>query len=262
MQVPPSIELSGLIRHYLFLNIAEATTLKLRLFSDGNAGIVLNSYTNLILDSRPLPEAFLYGQITKYKEVYCQGPAQLSIIVFHSHGLHRILNTPASELNNKIIPLADLFGAAGITLQRDIAATGELSEKINYMEDFVRKIANRHQSAGDPLVTTALDFIQRHKGVIPIHHLTGIIGCHPRQLERKFNTAIGISPKDLCNIVRVHSFIKLLQSDTKPNLTGYAYESGYYDQAHLIREFRKITGLTPSQYLRNSTPLAVNFLQL
>lgn len=262
MQVSPSIELSDFIRHYLFLNIAEASTLKLRLFSDGSTGIVLNSYPNLVLDSRPLPEAFVYGQITEYKEVYCQGPAQLLIIVFHSHGLSRFLNTSVSELNNTVIPLADLFGAAAMTLQRDIAFSGKLIEKINHIEDFVRKMVNSHRSAADPLVTSALDLIQQYKGVIHIDHLAGIIGCQPRQLERKFNTSVGISPKHLCNIVRVHAFIKLLQSDTKTNLTGSAYDCGYYDQAHLIREFRKITGLTPSQYLRNSTPLAVNFLQL
>lgn len=262
MQVSPSIELSAFVRHHLFLNITKASTLKLRLFSDGNTGIVLNSYPNLVLDSKPLPEAFLYGQITEFKEVYCQGPAQLSIIVFHSRGLARILNIPASELNNKVIPLAGLFGDAGAIFQRDMRASGKLSEKINLMEDFVRKMADSHPSTGDPMVAIALDLIQRHKGVIPIHHLTDIIGCQPRQLERKFISAVGISPKHLCNIVRVHAFIKLLQSDKKYNLTGFAYDSGYYDQAHLIRDFRKITGLTPTQYIRNSTPLAVNFLQL
>jgi methylphosphotriester-DNA--protein-cysteine methyltransferase len=72
--------------------------------------------------------------------------------------------------------------------------------------------------------------------------------------------AVGISPKRCCNIVRAHAFLKHLPEGSR--LTGYAYDSGYYDQAHLIREFKLITGLTPSQYLKKTDPLAVNFLRM
>ncbi|MBS1665438.1 MAG: AraC family transcriptional regulator [Bacteroidetes bacterium] len=262
MQVSPSIELSGLVRHYLFLDIGEAAVLKLRLFSDGSTGIVFNSSSCLFWGGGRLPEAFLYGQITEYKEVYCQGPAQLAIVVFHSQGLSRLLNVPVSGLNNSVIPLGEIFGVDGMTLQKGLGASGELSEKVSQIEDFVRRMLVGHGIGGDPLVASALDVIQRYNGVIHIEELTGIVGCQPRQLERKFNAAVGLSPKHLCNIVRVHAFIKLLQSEDGASLTDCAYESGYYDQAHLIREFRKVTGLTPSQYIKKATPLAVNFLQL
>jgi len=263
MQVPPSIELSGFIRHYLFLNIAGNYNRKLRLFSDGSSGIVLNSYQTLFLDSLPLPAAFCYGQITEYKEIFCQGPAQLIIIVFHPHGLNHLLNVPASELNDKVIPLTDLFDDVGQALQSAIAAADSLPVKLAHIEVFFRKMVSNHRFAGDPLVNTALNLIQRHRGVLTIQQLTDIIGCHSRQLERKFNTAIGLSPKHYCNIVRTLGFVKSLQRATpKPNLTRSAYDSGYYDQAHLIREFRKITGLTPSQYFKHSEPLAVNLLRL
>lgn len=263
MQIPPSIELSGLIRHYLFLNLEGNSSGKLRLFSDGSSGIVLSSHPTLFLDSLPLPAAFCYGQITGYKEISCQGTAQLVIIVFHPHGLNRLLNVPAFELNDKVIPLADLFAGVGQALQRSIAAADSLAEKLDHIEAFFRKMVNDHRPAGDPLVTTALNLIQRNRGVVTIQQLTGIIGCHSRQLERRFNTAIGLSPKHYCNIVRTLGFVKTLQRTApKPNLTRSAYDSGYYDQAHLIREFRKITGLSPSQYFKHSEPLAVNFLRM
>lgn len=263
MQVPPSIELSGFIRHYLFLNIEGNSTGKLRLFSDGSSGIVLNSYPTLFLDSLPLPAAFCYGQITEYKEISCQGPAQLVIIVFHPQGLNRLLNVPASELIDKVIPLTDFFPGTGLALQTTVASTDEISVKLEHLEVFFRRIVSNHRSAGDPLVTAALNLIQSNRGALTIRQLTGIIGCHSRQLERKFNTAVGLSPKHFGNIVRTLSFIKSLHHETsKPNLTRFAYDSGYYDQAHLIREFRKITGLTPSQYFRHSEPLAVNLLRL
>jgi len=263
MQVPPSIELSGFIRHYLFLNIAGISSGKLRLFSDGSSGIVFNSGPTLFLDSLPLPAAFCYGQITKYKEISFEGNARLIIIVFHPHGLNHLLHVPASELNDKVIPLTDLFDGTGKALQSAIAAAEKLSVKIDHIEAFFRNMVSDHRSAVDPLVTTALHLIQQNKGLLTIQQLTGTIGCHSRQIERKFNTAIGLSPKHYCNIVRTLGFVKSLQHATpKSNLTRSAYDSGYYDQAHLIREFRKITGLTPSQYFKHSEPLAVNLLRL
>jgi AraC-like DNA-binding protein len=263
MQVPPSIELAGLIRHYLFLDVAAAATRKLRLFSDGSTGIVLNTQGNLFWDSLPLPAAFFYGQITEYKELFCQGPAQLIIIVFHPHGFNRMLNVPASELNDKVIPLADVFGGAALALLNAVAAAGTLPVKLAHIEEFFREGANSRRSTGDPLVMAALELIRLHKGGISIQQLTGLIGCQSRQLERKFNAVVGLSPKHFCTVVRTVHFIKSLQSTTsRPHLTGSAYESGYYDQAHLIREFRKMTGLTPTQYLRHSDALAVNLLQL
>jgi len=45
-------------------------------------------------------------------------------------------------------------------------------------------------------------------------------------------------------------------------LTGVAYESGYFDQAHFIKDFKKFTGVTPQQYHEEVRPLALNFLQL
>ncbi|MBC9913851.1 helix-turn-helix domain-containing protein [Chitinophaga varians] len=263
MQVSPSSDLSGFIRHYLFLNIAGNHSRKLRLFSDGSSGIVLASHQTLFLDALPLPAAFCYGQITEYKEICCQGDARLIIIVFHPHGLYRLLNVPASELNDKIISLSDIFAGVGQALESAVAATDSLSVKLEHIEFYFRKMLSTHHFMGDPLVNTALDLIHRHKGVLTIQQLTDSIGCHSRQLERKFNTAIGLSPKHFCNIVRTLSFVKSLQNAApKPNLTHCAYDSGYYDQAHLIREFRKITGLTPSQYYKHSEPLAVNLLRL
>lgn len=186
----------------------------LRLFSDGSSGIVLNSNPTLFLDAAPLPAAFCYGQITEYKEISCQGTGQLVIIVFHPHGLNRLLNVPASELNDKVIPLTDLFDGLGLALQSAIAAADSLRVKLDHIEFFFRKMISNHHFAGDPLVNTALNLIQRNRGVLTIQQLTGIIGCHSRQLERKFNTAIGLSPKHYCNIVRTLSFVKSLQRTT------------------------------------------------
>jgi AraC-like DNA-binding protein len=259
MQFPPSIELSGYIRHYLFLHQENREIRRFRLFSDGNTGLVFHSSPNLTLNGQPLPNAFGYGQITRYQDIFCQGPADLFIVVFHPDGFNRLFNIRAGELKDKVIPFSDLIDWD--RLKHAIHISTALKEKIDCIDNFFAGFLSTHPPSVNPLITSAISFIQKQKGLVTIDHLASFTGHHPRQLERQFTTAIGLSPKKFCNIIRIHSFLKKLRT-RKLNLTQCAYDSGYYDQAHLIREFKQITGLTPSQYLRQVSPLAVNFVQL
>ena len=253
MQIPSSIGLSGFIRHYLFLNNETHAPCNLRLFSDGNTGIVFSTSGSLTLNAQPLPNAFLYGQISDYKDIGCDTPAELFIIVFRPDAFHRLFNIPADELKDKILPLTDISD----TLYHSVLSAPTINRKIALAEIFFDKLS----PTANPLITASLDYIIKQQGQVSINQLTSFTGLHPRQLERKFATAIGLSPKKFSGITRMNLFLKQLRLQ-KLSLTQCAYESGYYDQAHLIREFRHITGLTPSQYQRNTAPLATNFLQL
>lgn len=265
MQLPPSIGLSHFIKHYLFLNKEDKAPCALRLFADGNTGFVFYTGQQLTLNNNPLPHAFVYGQIADFKDIVCHGPVSLFIVVFRPDGFNRLFNLPASECKDKVIPLSDLFGSRGHILENAVLDCGLVSKKIALAESFFYQ----QPPVTNPLVTAALDFIIAQKGQVAVHHLAAFTGYHPRQLERVFATSIGLSPKKFSTIVRAHVFLRHLQSapvksrnDGSPNLTGYAYDSGYYDQAHLIREFKHISGLTPTQYLKTTAPLAINFLQL
>lgn len=258
MQIPASIELSGIIRHYLSFDGGGAVLHRLRLFSDGNTSIVFNACSNLTLDGQLLPDSFVYGQITEYKDIACQGQVRLFVVVFRPDGFNRLFGLPASELKDKVVSFADLFGSEGLSLQQAIIGSATLSEKIEQIEAFILRLLDRRSWSADPTIAASLQLIQKHNGMIAIHRLANALCCHTRQLERQFNTVVGLSPKRFCNIIRVHAFLKHLQ--TTSHLTSKAYETGYFDQAHLIREFKQITGLTPSQYLQNTVPLAVNLL--
>ena len=68
------------------------------------------------------------------------------------------------------------------------------------------------------------------------------LNINRRQLERKFSTLIGLSPKQLSKVVRLQATIKLLSNKQFTNLTSIAYESDYYDQSHFIKDFKEFTG--------------------
>ncbi|WP_306353025.1 helix-turn-helix domain-containing protein [Flavobacterium sp. '19STA2R22 D10 B1'] len=269
MQLNPSIVLSGIIKHYLFLDTQAEEVKKLRLFSDGNMGLVFSFKNNLIqgftTQNIPeyLPDTFVYGQLNSFKNLYCQGDTSLLIVVFHAYGLNNVLNIASNELKDNIIQTTDLFGTDATNLQEQLMEQITIQGKINSVEDFFRKLVSRKSTPSPSLVITSIDFIVKNKGIVSIPQLTAFTGCSERKLERVFTEKIGVSPKKFSGIVKLHTFLKSIKSNKeKLNLTSLAYETGYYDQPNLIREFKKYTGLTPSQYLHKVDPLAVNFLEL
>jgi len=70
-----------------------------------------------------------------------------------------------------------------------------------------------------------------------------------------FNKKVGLSPKLLYRINKFKKVIDLLQGNKKVNWTEVAYECNYYDQAHLINEFKRFSGLSPTEYLENENAI-------
>jgi AraC-like DNA-binding protein len=67
-----------------------------------------------------------------------------------------------------------------------------------------------------------------------------------RQLQRLFKTTVGIGPKLYSRIVRFRMAYEKAQSERKTSWTDVAYDHGYTDQAHFVKDFKTFTGLTPT----------------
>lgn len=234
MQVLPSISLRPFIRHYLFIENPARTPI--RFFSDGNPGIVFCD-GEIILEGNYLPPAFAYGQITHYKDLYYSG--SLLIVVFRPYGLHALTGIPATALKDQFIDLSMIF-------------------KKPPARDNVNEFFSSLQQHTCSLTQATIDYIDQQKGQLSIPQLQVFTGYQERQLERRFKESVGISPARYCNIVRTHAFLKSLQKNKK--ITPLVFENGYCDQSHAIKDFKKLTGLTPRHYLHNNYPLASNFL--
>jgi AraC-like DNA-binding protein len=71
-----------------------------------------------------------------------------------------------------------------------------------------------------------------------------------RRLSERFGAEVGVSPKAAARIARFHRARRRLQSAPEDRLSDLAIDCGYYDQAHLAREFRELAGAPPSQWLQ------------
>ena len=265
MQIPPSPHLSHIVKHYLLLENDFGGQHNYRLFSDGNPGMVFYFKSPMVEQDggqiHTHSHSFVYGQITQYKNLISTGKLGILVVVLQPYGINALLGMASVELNDCRIKLNELFKTDGADLEDRVLNAIDIKSKVNHIETFISaKLANVQYP--DKTFTAALKLIDNQRGNIAISGLLNVLPITEKQLERKFNQYIGISPKRFSAIVKLHYFLKSLQNSSPgTKIADAAYESGYYDQAHLNNHFKKNIGITPSAYKTNNL-LAINFMQV
>lgn len=266
MQLAPTPDLCHLVKHYLIIDHQAASEGIYRFFPDGNPGLVfsyadpLREYQRPQAASKALPN-FVYGQANQYHDLKAGKRIGLFIVVFQPWGLHAISGMPGLETINLQVSLEQLFGSTANTLQAQLWDCSTLAERISQIEGFLRK----HRLEQDPawsLLQTAAQLIQQTNGQLPIQKLIQQLATTERSLERRFVQVMGIGPKQFSRIIRLQHCLKIHRQQPWLSLTELAYCAGYYDQAHFIREFTQLAGMTPKQYDTSPARLAVNLMPL
>lgn len=267
MQILPSPPLAHIVKHFLIIENDQISNIGLRLFSDGNTGMVFN-FGNLLLHLKNdgsipefLPATFVYGQLDTYQNIVSTGNIKLLIVVFHPFGISALLKIPAVDLKNRILDLETFYTSETQNLAEQIFNLSNLNSKIRLVESFlIAKLSENHRD--NQLPFQAVSLIHRHHGNLSVGQLTNNLQVSERKLQRTFEEHIGLSPKRYSGVIRVQYFLKLLRRNSGFCQTALVYDAGFFDQAHLIREMRNISGITPSQYLDQPNLLAANFLQI
>jgi len=267
MQVLPSPSLAHIVRHYLIIENAQIGNVSLRIFSDGNTGMVFNFGNPLLVVEentktvKELPAVFVYGQPETFRNIISTGGICIFIVVFHPFGISTLLKIPAIELKNKIVDLEIFFPAQSQILADQIFSSLTLLSKIQNIENFlVARLSDNPPKS--EIMQYAVDLIQRQNGNLTVSQLLTNLQVNERKLQRTFEEHVGLSPKRFSGVIRVQYFLKLLRNDPDASLTKLVYDAGFFDQAHLIRQMKHISGITPGQYMVQSNLLAANFLKI
>ncbi|MBN6038604.1 AraC family transcriptional regulator [Amycolatopsis sp. 195334CR] len=149
----------------------------------------------------------------------------------------RVLGVPADELRDQRVDLAELWGARGRQLtERVLNSPGDLLEVVGVPDD-----------DADPALDVVLARLDR--GVPRVSAALTGLDLGARQFRRRFGAAVGYGPATYLRVARLRRAIEL--AGEVPDLAGLAAEAGYADQAHLSRDCRELTGVTPSAYFRS-----------
>ncbi len=193
------------------------------------------------------------GPMSRPMRMRPTGPIHLFGICFLPGGGYPFFKYPAHELVDRYPDVDDLWGAGGREFTERIRNDGRsvrpCIEAVNgYLID--RLASNlRH----DPVTQEAIGIIEKCKGHITVQQLARHLGLSRRHLTRKFKERIGISPKQLCRNTRFKQVYKLIETASHDNWADVAVACGYYDQSHLINDFKHYTGSSPDAYFFSSS---------
>jgi AraC-like DNA-binding protein len=260
----PSEELSAFVKCYWTLDAPENNKpVKQRILPDGcmemifHYGDLYRQYTEngeFIIQ----PKCFVFGQITVPLEIEPTGRTGMFAIRFYPGTFTPFAKIPVSSMNNRAVPLEELFGIDGPDLEKEILHATGTGERIIIIEIFLQQILAGRQFL-NRIVQSSVALILDLDGQLPIDGLSKKLQISRRQLERKFSAVIGLSPKQLSKIVRLQSTLKMLSGGQFTSLTAVAYDNDYYDQAHFINDFKEFTGLTPKEFYADNLQMAMLF---
>ena len=190
------------------------------------------------------PLRFVVGQMTRPVLVSPTGSVQLLGIRFAPGGTLPFFHCPPGELTNTITPLADIAAAFDQHLSEQVYEARGWPEKIRLIEAVLIKLLGTKKGL-TPSLQGTISTIIREGGQTSIDVLANNLGISGRQLERRFVREVGLGPKLLCRILRFQQVFRAVESGD-PSWARIAADCGYYDQAHLIRDFRQFAEQTPS----------------
>jgi AraC-like DNA-binding protein len=193
--------------------------------------------------------AVISGQATQPTEISSEAGRTTGLSVkLRVGGFYRLFGIPACELTNRVIQLDELLGfAADEILERVAEEENPTAWVMCFERLFLRMIqqrANHVFPAEDQVVSTL-----RKKPKMSFSELAEKYGYSTRQMQRRLNDYIGLSPRLYKCIYRFEHALDLIQRSANPgkiDWAAFALSCGYSDQAHFIREFRRFTGSTPA----------------
>lgn len=250
----PAEPLRKYIRHFCLLeNKNDDFIEKFKIIPNGLPGLIFQENPAVFFnkDNQTLPQLFLYGQATQYTQLSVKGSFRNIAVTFQPTGLKPVFAMDANQLTDRHVDINELINTS---ISERLLNADSLEQKIRVLEEFFLKQTSHREKENEKL-KFAYNQLQKGKQLKQVQRDLNI---GERSLERLFKTHIGISPKLYSRICRFQTILENLRKSSPASLTELTYQENYFDQSHLIREFKTFAGTTPKSFLRKATERVPN----
>jgi AraC-like DNA-binding protein len=163
-------------------------------------------------------------------------------------GMHEaVFGVPSSAIAGRVLALGELWDARAVDqLTERMMAARDLASAARVLESALAEQQRAAQHRHAALVLAAVARLE----TLRVSEVADALAVSERHLRRVFREMIGMSPKEYARLTRFHRALRVARDRAGLDWAAVAASAGYYDQAHLIGDFREIAGVTPRALLR------------
>jgi AraC-like DNA-binding protein len=206
-------------------------------------------------DPKQQPHAYatLLGGLHKVPTIIAHPGRQSGIqLALEPLGARALLGLPAGELANLDVQASDVLGPLADELYARVREAETWKARFDILDEVLARRLQPERAVAHE-VAEAWWRLKQAGGDLEVGELATTVGWCERHLNGRFRDEIGLSPKAAARVIRFHRARGVIQrhvaAGTGGSLADVAADCGYYDQAHLAREFREIAGCSPSQWV-------------
>ena len=224
----------------------------------GHIRVLPDTCVELFLNYTSTPVAIISGKLHKRSivtfrmsrpmDVQMRKGAGVVAICFQPGMAYKFIQVPMQALSDTTTALTDIWDGMGAEIEDKMAESKNNEGRISLVQKYLlEKLAS---GKDDLQIAHCLRQVRLSGGLIAVRSLVCDTGLSQRHLSRKFQEYVGLSPKEYLRVSRFIHSLDHLKSYPMFSLTEVACKSGYYDQAHFIRDYKDYTGYTPGEVVR------------
>jgi AraC-like DNA-binding protein len=194
-------------------------------------------------------QSALFGVMTGKFAYHCVGKGHVFGVKFRPGAFYPFYRQPVSNFIDATLPIDAVFGVDVNELEASVVGQADETERVRIVESVLRA----HLPERDPnveLIGRIIDAIAADRSIRRADDLIERMNLPRRTIQRLFNEYVGIGLKWVIQRQRLHEAVEQIADGQPVDWAGLALDLGYFDQAHLIKDFKSIMGQTPGEYVR------------
>ena len=204
------------------------------------------------------PRSIISGLNDSFSNVSTNGETGVIFISFYPVGACHFFSFPLSEIENQNIDMSDVLGSEVMQIEEILYCTKSIKKKVSVIENFLLRRYSPIPSHDSLLIQKSVELINKTKGQLNAALLSDTLSTTPKTLERKFSQYLGKTTKQMIKLLRFQGVLQDFSKNKNISLTERAFNNGYYDQSHFIRDFKTYSGYTPKEFVTKYPDFNIN----
>lgn len=246
----PSANCASLVKEYVFMYASsDEDSYADKYIPDGYGAIVVNFKSTVFVSDEQhrerMPDVFFIPVVSKSKLIEVNAPFDTIVIFVKVSVLSALFGIDFMKLSDKLVQTMEIF--TGFPDLKELGGLSSIEKRLEKLEEILLLIPGLNNYKPDKIDST-YEFIIRNGGLMPVKQILADFNMQSRSFRRHFQQRVGLNAKTLSRIVRFNHVWMQVDKSRTLDFWDLVTDGGFFDQSHLINDFKKIIGETPRRF--------------